>query len=123
MSVEENKAIVKRYHEGLNKGNVSITNELVSPDFVRHGAKGAVTRDFKNLKELQEKISKVERGILITDDMIAEGDRIAWWGTLKSEGKADRHLCFIIRFSGGKIVEDWNMIRMQSGSFGYLPHE
>ena len=33
MSVEENKAMVRRWIEELNKRNVSILDELMSPDF------------------------------------------------------------------------------------------
>jgi hypothetical protein len=39
MSVEENKAIVRRLFEGFyQKRNSAVLDELVSPDYVRHGA-------------------------------------------------------------------------------------
>ncbi len=36
MSTEENKAIARRYFEGLNKANLTIADELFSPDSVTY---------------------------------------------------------------------------------------
>ena len=48
MSVEENKAILKKLIEELDKGNVDVWDELVSPNAVRHAHDG--DKDFKAMK-------------------------------------------------------------------------
>ena len=116
MSVEENKAVLKKFFEESNKGNIDAIDEAHSPDYVHHWHGG--TKDFEEVKEMG-------RGFLGTtfsvDDMIAEGDRVALWGTVSREGKDDSHWCWIYRFSGGKIVETWNMISLQGSEKGMLP--
>lgn len=36
MSLEENKAIVRRFYDEMNRGNLDIIDELVSPDYQVH---------------------------------------------------------------------------------------
>ncbi|MEZ4570447.1 MAG: nuclear transport factor 2 family protein [Thermomicrobiales bacterium] len=36
MPTEQNKAIVERYYGELNRGNLSIVDELIDEDFVAH---------------------------------------------------------------------------------------
>ena len=100
MSVEENKAIVKRLFDELNKGNVDAAQELYAPDFGHHWHAGT-----KSLGDLYPK----HLGAKITvDDIMAEGDRVAAWVTWENE-KGEHLLCFVYRLSGGKIAESWNM--------------
>ena len=116
MSAEENKAIVKKAIEERNKENFDAWREMFAPDFVRHLHEG----QRKNLDEVTA--NELTGWHFTVDDMIAEGDRVAVWGTMKKEGKDDYHWCFILRFSDGKFAEDWNMISIQSGgAFGALP--
>ena len=112
MSVEENKAIVKKAFEEANKGNIDAWAEAYSPNLVRHtGRGGSKTRDFESIKEQVEKAYE-EGATWVLDDMMAEGDRIALWMGFKM-GEIDEHYCFISRFSGGKIVEEWDMTAIQ----------
>ena len=120
MSVEENKAILRKLHEELNKGNHDIVDETFSPNAIRHIHEG--TKDFKTIKEDAVKRWGPGKGNeAVIDDMIAEGDRVALWGTGRREGKCDLHFCFIVRFSEGKIAETWNMISLQSGHLAPFP--
>ena len=119
MSTEENKAILQRYFEEMNKGNVEVMNEIVSQNVVRHWKPG-VTWDFGHTKETHERIFKEQGRTNVVDEMLAEGDRIMAWMTLKG-GKSDRHFCFLYRFSDGKIAEEWNLIGMKGGFAGIPP--
>ena len=111
MSTEENKAILRKYVEDLGKGNIDAWGELISPGFVRHLGQGN-TKSFADLEQ-SHGVAFREHGVTIAiDDMIAEGDRIAAWMTSKV-GETDYHYCLIFRFSGGKVVEDWDMIAIQ----------
>ena len=50
MSIEENKAIIKKFDEEMAKDNIDIADEVYSPNFVHHNAKG--TMNFEEIKEL-----------------------------------------------------------------------
>jgi hypothetical protein len=36
MSIEENKALVRRWQEVINTGDVSQLREIIAPDYVQH---------------------------------------------------------------------------------------
>lgn len=77
MSLEENKAIIRRLFEAENKRNLAILDELIAPDFIEgrntpfelrgpEGYKQFVTVLFKGFPDWHETI----------EDMIAEGDKV-----------------------------------------------
>jgi len=43
MSLEENKAIVRRFFEAFNKRNLVLLYELVAPDYVDHTMHACIT--------------------------------------------------------------------------------
>ncbi|MFC1947425.1 ester cyclase [Chloroflexota bacterium] len=91
MSVEENKSILRNQHveELFNKGNLSIADEIVSPDYVYHGPIG----EFKGPEGLKQIVQMWRNafpdGRFKVDDMVAEGDKVAvrytWTGTHQGE--------------------------------------
>ena len=105
MSVEENKAIVKKFWEEIAKGNADAFSETLSSNLAHHWSDGKPK--VKNFEEMKEMLSG--KPIHTTDDMMAEGDRVAEWITTASGS----HTCWIYRLSGGKIVESWNMVSIQ----------
>ena len=115
MSAEENKAVIKRAFEARNQKNVDAARELHTDDYIHHFHSGGV----KGFNDLYG----TPRSQLTVDDMVAEGDRVAVWFSAQRDGEDKRNMCFIMRSAGGKIAESWNMISIQSGSFGALPHE
>jgi C-1 hydroxylase len=82
MSLEENKAIVRRFVEEFNKRNFPIIDELISPDYVDHehqlrgleGLKQFMTVEFKGFPDFRMTI----------EDMIAEGDKV--WVRFRETG-------------------------------------
>jgi steroid delta-isomerase-like uncharacterized protein len=74
MSLEENKAIIRRWIEACNKRNLAVLDELVSPDFFHftwklrgpEGMKQFYTDAFKSFPDLHETI----------EDIIAEEDKV-----------------------------------------------
>ena len=121
MSIEANKAVVRRMiEEAWNNGNLDMLDEICAPDYVLVGQGGvadlragiAATRD--GFPDWQTTIA----------DMVAEGDRVAFrwtmrgthqgeFGGIASTGKPAQFTGItIVRFAGGKIVED----RFESGS-------
>jgi predicted ester cyclase len=119
MSIEEeNKALVIRYFEEANKGNMTVIDELCASEYVYHGTTGDLTREqFKHyvngmLAAFPDLIGNV-------DDMVAEGDRVAvrfslqatHQGVFKDIAPTGKRIMIkgleIDIFAGGKFVETW----------------
>jgi len=120
MSLEENKAIVRKVVEEVNKQNLAIIDELVSPDYVDHehqlrgleGFKQFMTIEFKGFPDFRMTI----------EDMIAEGDKV--WVRFKETGthkgefrglaptdkKFTEAAVYISRIVDSKIVEEWYIV-------------
>jgi len=119
MSLEENKAIVRRFIEEFNKRNLAIIDELVSPDYVDHDRKvrGRET-DFNHGKQAIAKILQDYPDLHTTiEDIIAEGDKV-WYlekdtGTDSSGKKMDATSLAILRIVNGKFVESWGPLVLQ----------
>ena len=123
MSLEENKAIVRRFMESYNKRNLDIFDELVATDYFDHvfeqqgreNLRQLFTMAFEAFPDWYESI----------EDIIAEGDRV--WVRVKATGthtnewnllgailpptgkKITMMMVFIWRISGGKLVEGWEV--------------
>jgi len=119
MSLEKNKAIVRRFIEEFNKRNLAILDELIAPDYVDHDRKvrGRET-DFNHGKQAVAKILKDYPDLHTTiEDIIAEGDKV-WYlekdtGTDSSGKKMDATSLFILRIVNGKFVESWGPLVLQ----------
>ena len=53
MSLEENKAIIRRLMEAANKQDLALYDELVAPDYVDH------TRQLRGLEDLKQFVTMV----------------------------------------------------------------
>jgi len=119
MSLEKNKAIVRKFIEELNKRNLAVLDEFTALDFVDHTRKvrGRET-DFNHGKQAVAKVLKDYPDLHMTiEDIIAEGDKV--WGLEKdtwtdsSGKKMDATALFIVRIVNGKIVEGWGPLYIQ----------
>jgi len=118
MSLEENKAIVRRFVEAYNKGNLDLLDDLVSPDFVDHahqlspeGVKQVIRMALKAFPDYHETI----------EDIIAEGDRVwvrieatgtntgEWMGLAPTGKKITMMFADMFRIANGKLVEYWEV--------------
>lgn len=120
MSTEENKALVRRGYEQLNKGDIARIDEDFAADVVVHAPGG---QEAHGLEEGKRLIIKMWRAFPdhheTVDDMVTEGDkvvaRVTWTGTHQGEfqgiAPTGKQVTFtaitIYRVSGGKIVEIW----------------
>ena len=121
MSIEENKAIVRRLLEqGLVRGNQAIGEELLADDFVDHNPLPGLPPNRDGFKQ-----SFVVFGSAFPDfeyrieDMIGEGDKVVArftaMGTHKGEmagipptgNRVSVTGIDIFRVTGGKIAEFW----------------
>ena len=123
MSLAQNKALVRRFYEEVwNQGNVEVTAEIFSDDYVRHdlrpsqaqtGAAGMakMAADFRSafpdLTFTQDLV--LAEGELVAARWTAEGTHAGSWGTVKPTGKRAKFSGVnIFRLRNGKVVEIWN---------------
>jgi predicted ester cyclase len=117
---EENKAIVRRFYEELDKKNFRIYFELCTPSFVSHfpGSPGPQTREAREQTSriFYEAFPDIQHTL---DEVIAEGDKVAFRGTARGTHKKNfqgihptgKSISFTLmrfyRIAGGKLAEEW----------------
>ena len=123
MSEEKSKAIMSRFWEVWEQGDIDRLDELLAPDYVNHTlAAPDLPPGPEGVKEV---VSMFRSGIpdlrVVIEDMIAEDDRVATRYALEGTHGGDlfgvaptgRHLSIksmtVERLSGGKIVEHWRV--------------
>jgi predicted SnoaL-like aldol condensation-catalyzing enzyme len=113
MSVERNKAAVRKMIEEANKRDQTVINAMmdkfIAADFIDHSS---LVRGRENVKKEHAKILKEIPDLhLAIEDIIAEGDKV-WFlersiGTATSGKKLDATSLNILRIVDGKAVEGW----------------
>ena len=77
MSLEENKAIVRRLIEAENKHNVALLDEFIAPDFVDARNTPFELRGLESYKQFETNVIKGFPDFQETiEDIIAEGDKV-----------------------------------------------
>ena len=115
--MEENKAIIRKVVEEVNKRNLAVLDEFTAPDYVDH------TNQLQGLESVKQFYAMVFKDFpdfhRTIEDIIAEGDKV--WaryettGTAPSGKKVELTSISIHRIVNGKIVEGWGgVIRKMS---------
>jgi ketosteroid isomerase-like protein len=121
MSLEENKAIIRKMFEAINKKDLAVFNEFIDEymavDFVDRSSQGEV-QGREHVKQADAMVLKEYPDLRETiEDIIAEGDRV--WvhakitGTDSSGKKMDATALYILRIVNGKFVEGWGPLLLQ----------
>jgi steroid delta-isomerase-like uncharacterized protein len=118
MSIEENKAVVRRWGEGLNRHDLNIVDEVISDDYTAHVAGGLEFKGPQGAKQMLAPFISAFPDLHYTvNDMVAEGDKVAVRVTLNATHKGDymgipatgksitTTAAFFYRVAGSKIVE------------------
>lgn len=120
MSMETNKAIIRRlYDELFNKGDLSVADELHAADFVYHefGLPAIGLEEYKKRNSVFFR-AVPDRKVSI-EDLIAEGDKVVARATMRARQTGDlpgipatgkpvtATSIIVYRISQGKIVEEW----------------
>ena len=121
MSVEENKAIVRRFYQGIDRGNLDAMDELVAEDYVNHAPPfPGLAEGREGLKQAFAIFWRATPGRHEIEDMIAEGDKVVTRlsaygshqgdlpGIQKTGAKLEMHAVAIHRLANGRIVEHWS---------------
>ena len=114
MSLEENKAIIRKMVEASNKKDLGMIDEFIDEfmalDFVDH------TCQIQGREKVKQGYAMVLKDYpdfhRTIEDMIAEGDKV-WFienvtGTASSGKKMDVTTLNILRIIKGKFVEGWD---------------
>jgi predicted ester cyclase len=117
MSVEENKAVVRRLFEGWRKGNLDIFDEILVSDFVDHHSNSNSSEAYK--QACATGFVGFPDARFTVDDIVAEGDKVVvratstgthtgeWAGIPPTNKQITWTQIFIFRFVGSKIAEMW----------------
>ena len=142
MSIEENKAVVRRYFEGDHDGrdNTELWNELCQPDMTLHASVfPEPVRGLEPLKQMTRAMHGAMSPFAIDiQDMVAEDDRVAVRYTMRGTHTGDFPLpdgsvlpasgqsfsvtgASFVRLRDGKLTEertelDWGGMMAQIGA-------
>jgi predicted ester cyclase len=123
MSVEDNKALVRRFYEEVwDRGNSAFAFEVFSDDYVRHDLRAtAAPPGPEGQKKIADDFRAAFPDLRVVVDLIvgedeyvvgrwtATGTHSGRWGALEPTGRrATFSAVNIYRFENGKVVEIWN---------------
>ncbi len=122
MSTEENKALVRRFYEEIDKGNLAAMDELVAEDYLDHSPPPfpGLAPGREGLKQAFEIFWKATPGTHQIEDQIAEGDRVVTRftaygaheddlpGIPRTGAKLEMTATVIHRIADGKLAEKWS---------------
>ncbi len=121
-TTEKNKALVRRFYEEIDKGNIDILDELVAEDYLDHSPPPlpGLAKGREGLKQAFKVFWEATPGRHNIEDQIAEGDKVVT--RMISVGKHEKDLpgaprtgndlrmtsITIHRIAKGKLVEKWS---------------
>ena len=115
MSIKENKALIYLWWDAFNSGNSTVIDKYFSDNFVRYAHDGT-TMDREGYTKFCESILKASPDTkVIVDDMVAEGDKVAFRMTLSGTYNDKPHAvkeAYFARIDDGQIVEFYNIHSM-----------
>src|SRR4030065_745893 len=111
MSLEKNKAMIRKGVEEVNKRNLAVLDEFIAPDYVDH------TNPLRGLEDVKQFYTKAFKDFpdfhRTIEDIIAEGDKVwvlvKFTGTASSGKKIELTTVSILRIVDGKYVEGWTV--------------
>jgi len=121
MSVEENKATVRRIIEEIwNIGNSSLVAELFSVEYIFHSPAGDELRGPEGFERRMKLLKRAFPDVhMEIEDIFGEGDKVAYriktkgtffgkLGDIEPNGKSFQTRASIFsRFQNGKVIEDF----------------
>ena len=121
MSAEENKRLVRRFYEEIDKGNLDVIDELVAKDYLDHNPPPfpGLAMGREGVKQAFKIFWKATPGYHRIEDQVAEGDKVVT--RMTSYGKHEGDLpgaprtgndlkmtsITIHRIADDKLVEKW----------------
>jgi steroid delta-isomerase-like uncharacterized protein len=128
---EQNKALVMRYFEAVENGDLGAVKEIFSPDCILHHTTGqdlSLEQTIETVKKQNEQAKEMFPDMtFINEDTIVKGDKAVLMFTFKGTHMGDvenipatgnaieGRSITIFRFKNGKIAEGWqesNVLRL-----------
>lgn len=123
-SPEDNKALIRRFYDEIDKGNIAAMDELVSEDYLNHDPLPfpGIAEGRAGLKQAFEMFWNATPGTHEIEDQVAAGDKVMTRlrGVGKHEGELagippsgndlDVKAIAVHRIADGKIVEHWSVV-------------
>ena len=123
-SGNSNKALIRRFYEEIDKGNLDAMDDLVAEDYINHSPPPfpRLASGRAGLKQAFMMFLKATPGRHVIEDQIAEGDKVVTRlrGVGKHEGELagipptgndlDVPAIAIHRVANGRIVEHWSAV-------------
>ena len=119
---EQNKALVRRFYEEIDKGNIDILDELVAEDYIDHNPPPipGLAPGREGLKQAFRIFQHATPGTHRIEEQIADGDKVVT--RLRSTGKHEGDLpgasrtgnnldmtsITIHRIENGRLAEKWS---------------
>lgn len=124
MSVEQNKAIVRRIVDEAQSGHdLGVVDELLAADFVDHSVPPGLPHDREGVKMQFAMFYRAFPDLhVVVHDQVAEGDQVVTRKTFHGTHQGDlmgipptgRPVAFdvidILRVRDGKITDHWNVV-------------
>jgi len=121
MSIEENKALVRRFLEAHASGDVDSVDEMLAPDFVDHNViPGQQPGREGYLRALTEYHGAYSHTRYVIEKQLAEGDEVVttfavsaihdrgeWMGLVPTGTQFEALLILVHRVVEGKITDEW----------------
>jgi steroid delta-isomerase-like uncharacterized protein len=122
MSADENKALVRRFYEEIDKGNLEAMDELVAEDYIDHSPPPfpGLGEGRESLKRAFEIFWRATPGRHVIEDQIAEGDKVVTRltaygrheddlpGIPKTGADLKMTATVIHRIENGRLAEKWS---------------
>lgn len=122
MPADENKALVRRFYEEIDKGNLAAMDELVAEDYIDHSPPPfpGLAPGRAGVKQAFEIFWKATPGTHEIEDQIAEGDKVVTRlrmigeheddlpGIPKTGNKLEMTATVVHRIEDGKLAEKWS---------------
>jgi steroid delta-isomerase-like uncharacterized protein len=123
VSADDNLALVRRFYEEIDAGNIDAMDELVAEDYINHDPPPfPVAPGRQGLKDAFATFWKATPGRHVIEDQIAAGDRVVT--RMRAVGKHDGDFgpfaasgndlevkaIAIHRIEDGKIAEHWGVV-------------
>ena len=137
MSIEENKALIRRAFEDLNQGNLGKADEYFSSNFVYHDAANPHVSNREEYRQFLTGLMTAFAYQLTIEDLIAEGDKVVvrftlrgthqgqWRGVPPTGKPVTITATSTYRFTNGKVTEMWQNadVFSQLQQMGLIPSQ